>query len=79
LSDDKKLKQGIHDADQQINDKEELINEITDDIFKILIAELKVELDLLLLKDPRRFINEEEGKIILNLNSLYSTTELFFE
>ena len=69
----------MHDADQYPSDKEELINEITDDIFKILIAELKVDLDLLLLKDPRRFINEEEGKIILNLNILYSASELLFE
>ena len=50
-----------------VNDKEELVNEITDDIFKYLISELKIDLDLLLLKDPRRMMREEEGKIEYHL------------
>ena len=47
------------DRNQLISDKEETVNKITDEIFNDLIKEMKVDLDLLLVRDPRRMYNEE--------------------
>ena len=44
------------------------MNEITDDIFKALMAELKLELDLLLIRDPRKLFKEEECKYNIGVN-----------
>ena len=56
---------------QQIQDeKDEVVNDIADDIFKALMTELKVELDLLLIKDPRRLFKEEERKLTLHILTL---------
>ncbi len=41
---------------------EQKVDKITDDLFRQLIAEMKVELDLLLITDPRRLFREEGGK-----------------
>jgi hypothetical protein len=37
-----------------------VVNDITDDIWRALMTELKVELDLLLLKDPRRSSDKDD-------------------
>ena len=42
-----------------MSDKDILANEITDDIYKALMAELKIEMDMLLMKDPRSRQQEE--------------------
>lgn len=85
LSDDKKFKQLISDAAaaQSASDQDDLVDDITDEVFKYLMSELKVELDLLLLRDPRRISKEEEegpqGTNYLLHHPTYSAIELFLE
>jgi hypothetical protein len=38
---------------------ERQVDIVTDDIFRSLMAEMKVELDLLLITDPRRLARED--------------------
>lgn len=63
MSDKEKLKQAISETlnkDKPQDSKQEAVNEITDDIWKALMTEMKVELDLLLIKDPRDLFRQEE-------------------
>ena len=51
LSDEKKAKNLIQEVNQENEIKEKQATEITNDIFRALITELKVELDMLLIRD----------------------------
>ena len=42
-----------------------IVDTITDDIFRSLIVEMKVELDLLLINDPRGVSQRDDGNICL--------------
>jgi len=73
LSDERKFKLALQDANRAAaseeekerlptDEKDDIVNEITDDIFRGMMAELKLELDLLLIRDPRRFARDEDRK-----------------
>jgi hypothetical protein len=64
------LKNVIHEVNNKGGDINSQADKITDDIFRQLIAEMKVELDLLLLTDPRRLL-KEEGNTFNCFNILY--------
>ena len=36
-----------------------IVDEVTEDIWKSLLTELKVEMDLMLLKDPRKLFKDD--------------------
>lgn len=42
-----------------MSNKDQIVDRITDDLFSALLTEMKVELDLLLISDPRRLYKEE--------------------
>ena len=55
-------------AEAANNDKDIVVEQITDDIFRTLMSEMKVELDILLMSDPRRkdeYILSESGRFLI--------------
>jgi len=54
------MRAAMQEASQEVQQKEQMASAISDDIFKALLTELKVELDLLLIRDPRKLFRDED-------------------
>jgi hypothetical protein len=48
------MKEAIHEANIEHQEIQQKTDKITDDVFKILLDELRLELDLLLLNVPKK-------------------------
>jgi hypothetical protein len=42
-----------------MNEKDQIVDSITDDIFRAMMNEMKIDLDFLLISDPRKLFKEE--------------------
>ncbi len=72
LSDGKdQLKQIIHEANVQTEDKTAVVEALTDDIFRGLMTEMKLDLDLLLINSPKSISQDRQSKSINLINFSY--------